>query len=267
MKSALAAVLLAGLIAPLAQAKIDYHGLPPAGAATKGAAQVAVCSACHGSDGIGSTAAYPNLAGQRYNYILKELENFRSGARQNSIMSAMAMTIPPSKDHANLKAIAAYFSKLKPMTAYEAAQSGTNSQQIKLGKSIYEQGVAARDIPSCAACHALGGEGNGPMAIPALAGQHAAYVVTQLEQFASDARHNSPGHVMHMIAREMNAKQEAAVAAYVQQLNPATSLGIGPKDYAAYARMLDSSDSHAGKSAKPATPAASGTASAGKSSH
>jgi len=96
MKSALAALLVAVLVAPLAQAKVDYHGLPPAGAAAQGATKIAVCAACHGSNGIGSTPAYPNLAGQQYTYILKQLENFRSGARKNSIMSSMAMTIPPT---------------------------------------------------------------------------------------------------------------------------------------------------------------------------
>lgn len=259
MKSALAAFLVAVLLVPLAQAKADYHGLPPAGAAATGAAKVAVCAACHGSNGMSTSAAYPNLAGQRYNYILKQLENFRSGARKNAIMSTMAMSIPPSKDHANLKAIAAYFSQQKPMSADIATQSGSAASpaQLKLGKTIYELGVAGKDVPSCAACHGLGGEGDGPMAIPALAGQHAAYVVAQLGQFASNARHNSPGHVMHAIARAMNAQQQAAVAAYVQQLDPATTLGIGPKDFSAYAKTLAPSGTVDPKTAaKPASASA-----------
>lgn len=264
MKSVLAALVIAFLGLPLAQAKNDYHGLPPAGAAAKGAPQAAVCAACHGSNGMATTTAYPNLAGQKFNYILKELENFRSGARKNSIMSAMAMTILPSKDHANLKDIAAHFSELEPMWAQEAAQppAAAAPDQLALGKDIYQLGVAKKDIPSCAACHGLGGEGNAPMAIPALAGQHAAYVLTQLQQFASGARHNSPGHVMHMIARAMNAKQEAAVAAYVRRLDPAASLGIGPKDFTAYAESLAAT--HASAHEAPKAPAATA---AGKAAH
>ena len=269
MKPVLAALLVAVLAAPAARAKADYHGLPPAGAAAKGATQVAVCAACHGSNGMSVSAAYPNLAGQQYNYILKQLENFRSGARKNAIMSTMAMTIPPSKDHANLKDIAAYFSRLKPMSARPAPPGGSAaaSQQVELGKIIYDRGVAGKDIPSCAACHGLGGEGNGPMAIPVLAGQHAAYVVSQLEQFASGARHNSPGHVMHAIARAMNAAQEAAVAAYVRQLNPATTLGIGPKDFSAYAKMLASGGTTDRKAAGKPTSSATGAAGAGAAAH
>ena len=267
MKSVWAALLVAVLTAPAAYAKADYHGLPPAGAAAQGATLVAVCAACHGSNGISVSPAYPNLAGQHYNYILKQLENFRSGARKNAIMSTMAMTIPPSKDHANLKDIAAYFSRLSPMSAHLASPAAAASQQIELGRTIYDRGVAGKDIPSCAACHGLGGEGNGPMAIPVLAGQHAAYVLTQLEQFASGVRHNSPGHVMHSIARAMTAAQEAAIAAYVRQLDPATVLGIGPKDFPAYARTLAPAGTAGRKAAGTPTSSATGAAGAGAAAH
>ncbi len=238
MKSALAALLVAALVIPPVFAKDDFHGLPPAGAAAQGASKVAVCAACHGTNGIGMTPAYPNLAGQKYNYILKQLENFRGGVRKSSIMSSMAMTIPPSTDHANLKDIAAYFSHLPAMWTVAAAPGAksANAAQISLGKTIYERGVAGENIPACAACHELGGEGNGPMAIPALAGQHAAYVVSQLQRFASGKRHNSPGHVMHTIARAMTAAQDSAVAAYLQQLDPRSTLGMGPKNLTEYAQ-------------------------------
>ena len=269
MKPVLAALLVAVMAAPAVYAKADYHGLPPAGAAAKGATLVAVCAACHGSNGISVSPAYPNLAGQQYNYILKQLENFRSGARKNAIMSTMAMTIPPSKDHANLKDIAAYFSRLSPMSAHLASPGGAaaSSQQLELGRSIYDRGVAGKGIPSCAACHGLGGEGNGPMAIPVLAGQHSAYVVAQLEQFASGARHNSPGHVMHAIARAMNAVQEAAVAAYVRQLDPATTLGIGPKDFPAYASRLARGGTVGRKATGTSTSSAPAAAGAGAVAH
>lgn len=242
MKFALAALLVAVLAVPSAYAKADYHGLPPAGAAAQGAGKIAVCAACHGVNGIGMSPVYPNLAGQQYNYILKELENFRSGARKSSIMSGMAMTIAPAPHHANLKDIAAYFAGLEPMWAVAGRQSAPvgPAAQMALGKIIYERGVAADNIPACAACHGLSAEGNGPMAIPALAGQHAAYMVTQLEQFASGKRTNSPGRVMYTIARALTAAQTNAVADYLQSLDPRSTLGIGPKDLKAYARTLES---------------------------
>ncbi len=242
MKSALAALVFATLVVSVAHGKDDFHGIPPAGAEAQGATKVAVCIACHGSNGMGMTPLYPNLAGQQYNYILKELENFRSGARKQSVMSGMAMTIPPSPQHANLKDIAAYFSGMQPMWRRNAAlsTSSISTVQLNLGGEIYQKGSSVDGIPSCAACHGLGGEGNGPMAIPALAGQHAPYIIGELQRFASGKRQNSPGHVMYTISRAMTTDQETAVAAYLQQLNPATTLGIGPKDFSEYVEIHDS---------------------------
>ena len=238
MKSALVALLIAVAILPPVYGKDDYHGLPPAGAATQGATLLAVCAACHGMNGIGMSPTHPNLAGQGYNYILKQLENFRSGARKSSVMNGMAMTIPPSPAHANLKAIAAYFSQLKPMWTYAAAVPvPATPEQLRLGKVIYEQGVAAEGLPACAACHGLNGEGNGPMAIPALAGQHAPYMLGELQRFASGRRTNSPGQVMYTIARTMTADEQNAVIAYLATLNPEQVLGTGPKNFTAYAQL------------------------------
>jgi cytochrome c553 len=261
MKSALAALVLAALVVPSAYGKDDFHGMPPAGAVAQGATKVAVCIACHGSNGVGMTPLYPNLAGQQYNYLLKELENFRSGARKQSVMSGMAMTIPPSPQHANLKDIAAYFSHLKPMWAVNAVGTpAASADQINLGQTIYQQGIAADDIPSCAACHGLSGEGNGPMAIPMLAGQHAPYMIGELQRFANGKRANSPGHVMYTISRAMTTAQDDAVAAYLQQLNPTTTLGTGPKDFNDYARALRKSEgTTSGKADSTATAAAATT--------
>ncbi|TAL84336.1 MAG: c-type cytochrome [Rhodanobacter sp.] len=239
IKSVFAAIILAFIPIHGVQAKDDYHGVPNNLDAAKGSHQVVVCSACHGTNGIGATSDYPNLAGQQYNYVLKQLEDFRDGRRKSSIMTGMAMTIPASKENQNLKDIATYFSQMKPAWAGHAEQPANSSDaaQVKIGQVIYTLGAADDGIPSCAACHGLDGEGNGPMAIPALAAQHQAYVIAQLNQFASGARDNSAGHVMHVIARAMTASQRVAVAAYVRQLNPATTLGMGPKDFAAYSKL------------------------------
>ena len=225
-----------------AHAKADYHGIPLGAAAAKqGGALIAVCAACHGITGISAATEYPNLAAQRYNYLLKQLEDFRDGARKSTIMSGMAMTIPASADNQNLKEIAAYFSRQPLLTTGVAAVPGVraNAAQLKEGQKIYTQGLASDNIPACAACHGLGADGNGPMAIPALALQHEVYLLTQLDQFASGARSNSPGQVMTSIARAMTKQQMTAVAVYLQQLNPDSTLGIGPKNYHEYVRAVD----------------------------
>jgi cytochrome c553 len=240
--TAIALLLIAFCSVADVHAKADYHGIPLGAAAAKqGSALIAVCAACHGITGNSAAAEYPNLAAQRYNYLLKQLEDFRDGARKSTIMSGMAMTIPPSANNQNLKEIAAYFSRQPLVPAEVAAGSGVRADatQLKEGQKIYTQGLANDNIPACAACHGLGADGNGPMAIPALALQHQVYLLTQLDQFASGARRNSPGQVMTSIARAMTKPQMQAVAAYLQQLNPDSTLGIGPKNYDEYTRTVE----------------------------
>ncbi len=48
------------------------------------------CIGCHGAGGKSSIPAYPNLAGQKSAYIVKQLKDFQSGARKDPTMSAMA---------------------------------------------------------------------------------------------------------------------------------------------------------------------------------
>ncbi len=51
---------------------------------------LAQCAACHGTDGIARSADVPNLAGQRYGYLLQQLHNFRSGKRPHKEMRFMS---------------------------------------------------------------------------------------------------------------------------------------------------------------------------------
>ncbi|WP_250501406.1 cytochrome c [Caballeronia sp. GAWG1-5s-s] len=74
-----------------------------AGDAQAGRAKAAQCAACHGIDGMSKLPEAPNLAGQTEDYLVKALNDFRSGARQNEMMSMMAKTLSDT-DVANLAA-------------------------------------------------------------------------------------------------------------------------------------------------------------------
>lgn len=67
------------------------------------------CIACHGQNGISVAPIYPNLAGQKDEYLITQLKAFRDGTRVNPIMSPMAKGLTDT-DIANL---AAYLSSLK----------------------------------------------------------------------------------------------------------------------------------------------------------
>lgn len=70
----------------------------------------ATCAACHGMQGISIAPIYPNLAGQKQEYLVAQLQAFRDGSRKNPIMQPMAKGLTD----ADIVNIAAYVSTLKP---------------------------------------------------------------------------------------------------------------------------------------------------------
>lgn len=77
--------------------------------AAAGKAKAAVCAACHGAAGISPNPLWPNLAGQKDQYMIKQLKAFKDGTRQDPLMTAQAA---PLSD-ADIENLAAYFSSLK----------------------------------------------------------------------------------------------------------------------------------------------------------
>lgn len=53
-------------------------------------AQAKGCVGCHGMDGIGIAPTFPNLAGQHRNYLVEQLQHYRSGYRVNAIMNGQS---------------------------------------------------------------------------------------------------------------------------------------------------------------------------------
>lgn len=87
--------------------------LPAARAADPAAGQKlyeTTCIACHGPKGVSIAPIYPNLTGQKMEYIVTQLKAFRDGTRVNAMMSPMAKGLSDT-DIANL---ALYLSTLKP---------------------------------------------------------------------------------------------------------------------------------------------------------
>ena len=77
------------------------------GIAEKG---VAACASCHGATGSGIPVQYPRLSGQHQDYTYAQLENFKNGARKNSIqMTTLAQRMSPEE----MKAVADYIAGLK----------------------------------------------------------------------------------------------------------------------------------------------------------
>lgn len=69
-----------------------------------------VCAACHGLDGISLVATYPNLKGQKVKYLIKQLEDFRSGERKSPLLMSPVATKLSDQE---IRDLAAFFSSLK----------------------------------------------------------------------------------------------------------------------------------------------------------
>jgi cytochrome c553 len=75
-----------------------------AGDADSGKLKSTACAACHGPDGNSPTSPdFPRLAGQHYDYLLKSLRDYKSGARKNAIMGGQVGGLN-SQDMADLAA-------------------------------------------------------------------------------------------------------------------------------------------------------------------
>jgi cytochrome c553 len=77
-----------------------------AGDAAAGKAKSAICAACHGATGHSMNPLWPNLAGQKEQYLAKQIKAFRDGTRKDPTMAPMVAALTDD-DIANL---AAYFS-------------------------------------------------------------------------------------------------------------------------------------------------------------
>ncbi|MDD2546783.1 MAG: c-type cytochrome [Burkholderiaceae bacterium] len=170
------------------------------------ASYTAVCAACHGADGNSAIAANPKLSQQHPEYLVKQLQEFKSGKRNNAVMKGFASTLSDE----DMKNIAWWVSS-------KAAKPGfaKDKELVALGERIYRGGIADRQIAACAACHSPSGAGI-PAQYPRLSGQHADYTTAQLNMFRDGSRGNSLQ--MRQVAAKLNDREIKAVSDYIAGL-------------------------------------------------
>ena len=174
---------------------------------TQGEAKfTAVCAACHGADGNSGTPANPKLAQQHPEYLVKQLQEFKSGKRPNAIMQAMAAQL----SDADMKNIAAWVTAKKAKPGF-----AKDKELVAMGERIYRGGIADRQVAACAGCHSPNGAGL-PSQFPRLSGQHADYTAAQLTAFREGARKNGP--IMMQVAAKLNDREIRAVSDYIAGL-------------------------------------------------
>jgi cytochrome c553 len=165
-----------------------------------------VCVSCHGVDGNSAVPENPKLAGQHPEYLVKQLQEFKSGKRKNSTMGGFASTLS-DEDMRNVAYWAAG-QKAKPGFAKD-------KELVTLGERIYKGGIADRQVAACAGCHSPSGAGI-PAQYPRLAGQHADYIAASLRGYRDGTRNNNVQ--MTQNAAKMNDREIKAVADYIAGL-------------------------------------------------
>lgn len=207
---ALTAVTVSGSIASAAEyipPEEEARGDPAAAAG-----QVVVCSACHGAEGKAILGEYPNLGGQHYQYLLRQMRHFKAGERYAVLMAGQLEAMSDDQ----LKNIAAYFTE-KP----EVSQVAPADADLAHGERIWRAGIAEKGVPACAACHGPSGAGNGPANFPMLSGQNAGYTALQLRNYREGERDTGGvySQMMRGVAGVMSDEDIEAVAAYAQGLD------------------------------------------------
>jgi cytochrome c553 len=167
---------------------------------------VNLCSTCHGPRGISTSAEFPILAAQRKGYLEAQINAFRAQTRKEKDAHDFMWGIAGNLDEAIIGAIAAYYASQPP-----APGRTTDPALVAKGKEFYDKGLPERGIPACQVCH--GPNAAGTADFPRLAGQHARYVVKQLNYIQSLVR---AAPVMHGIIKDLTPDEIQAVAAYVQ---------------------------------------------------
>lgn len=199
-----AAVVAASSSAVLANTSAPAKAKPDL---AKGEASfAAVCVACHGVGGNSGIPANPKLAQQHPEYLIKQLQEFKSGKRDSAVMKGFATAL--SDD--DMRNIAYWLTSVKATPGF-----AKDKASVILGERIYRGGIADRNIPACAGCHSPTGAGI-PSQYPRVAGQHADYAVAQLIAFRDGVRKNSTQ--MSGVAAKMNDREIKAVADYVSGL-------------------------------------------------
>lgn len=192
----------------------------PAVAANAAQTATTVCAACHGPDGNSFNGDWPKLAGQHPSYAIAQLTAFRCAATgqpkncvgRSSGNSALMIGQAAALTDADIAELAAWYAKqtVKPGVASAALAAK--------GEKLYRGGNPTSAVPACIACHGPEGRGNDAAKFPAIGGQHAQYLETQLKAYRDGSRKGDLNQMMRNLAANLTDDEIRAVASYVQGL-------------------------------------------------
>lgn len=143
---------------------------PSPGDKAAGKTAAADCGACHGEQGVSTSASTPSLAGQDAEYFVEALKAYKTGTRSDDTMKNLATAI----DEKAMKNLAAYYASLQPQ-APKVKRPMTTVEMVQ---------------KQCDPCHGLNGNSIDPL-VPALASQRVEYMEAVLQAYRKGERKNT----------------------------------------------------------------------------
>ncbi|MDN5782028.1 MAG: c-type cytochrome [Luteimonas sp.] len=203
---------------------------PIVGNAAAGKTRSELCAACHGPQGISIAPTFPNLAGQRADFLYWQLVEFKRNP--DSPMSPLVADLGDQ----DMLDLAAYYAGLTPAIAPaepDAEAAPVDATLIQRGEQLYLSGDPSKGIPPCQGCHGpdAGGHvdalrtdrnGHAPYAAyPALRGQQAIYLQTKLAEYRDGKMHDSTtDFVMTGIGERLDDDSIQALSTWLSSLPP-----------------------------------------------
>jgi cytochrome c553 len=158
------------------------------------------CAPCHGKGGVSEQPTVPSLAGQKNDYVVLALYQFRVGHRPSEVMAPQAQ---PLTDN-DLGNLAAYYCRLKPWGPERQASAKATAAGPSLALDNH-----------CVQCH--GPQLAGQDSVPRIAGQKVDYLAAQLRAFHAGNRGDIDGN-MTSIASTLSDANIDTLADYISGL-------------------------------------------------
>ncbi len=204
----------------------------------EGKGEVPACTSCHGEDGTGNDdLATPRLSGQFFSFLLKQLEDYASDARQDMtmfVMNANAKGLTPQDRRDVATYLAARKVDFGGSDIPALKENGQPVGEVWKGRKLVEIGSPVRSdgypsdlsskgkgIPACKSCHGYAGRGAPPV-YPMIGKQRYTYLVNQLKNLREGKRANDPMGQMQAVARKLSDEDIHNAAAYLTNAHPTT---------------------------------------------
>jgi cytochrome c553 len=186
-----------------------------------------MCAVCHQPEAWGSADGdYPQIAGQLYEVIIKQMADIRARNRDTPTMFPFTMVEILSLQQ--MADVAGYLSQL-PMNPTNSVGPGTD---LAKGERLYGE--------YCAECHGQHGEGIAEERMPLIQGQHYPYLVRQFEWIADGKRRNADPEMVKQI-EGFSAEDISAIMDYTSRLSPPPERMAAPDwenpDFAEFIRL------------------------------